>query len=49
MPEGLESIRWYEPRPRGLEIKIGEKLQRLEEINRQAHAQGKGRKREKKS
>ena len=49
MPEGLESIRWYEPRPRGLEIKIGEKLQRLEEINRQARAQGKGRKREKKS
>ncbi len=49
MPEGLESIRWYEPRPRGLEIKIGEKLQRLEEINRQAHAQGKGRKREKKA
>jgi putative ATPase len=26
LPEGLENQRWYEPTPRGLEIKIAEKL-----------------------
>lgn len=31
LPEALADQRWYEPEPRGLEIKIREKLQRLRE------------------
>jgi putative ATPase len=31
LPEALAEQRWYEPQPRGLEIKIREKLQRLRE------------------
>lgn len=31
LPEALAHQRWYEPEPRGLEIKIREKLQRLRE------------------
>ena len=38
-------MRWYAPRPRGLEIKIAEKLARLQALNRQAWAKGQGRKR----
>ena len=38
-------MRWYSPRPRGLEIKIAEKLERLKALNRQAWAKGQGRKR----
>ncbi|MCI5850850.1 MAG: replication-associated recombination protein A [Sutterellaceae bacterium] len=45
LPEGLEGMRWYKPNPRGLEIKIGEKLERLKEMNEAAWAEGKGRKR----
>lgn len=45
LPEGLEGMRWYEPIDRGLEIKIGEKLARLRELNEQAAKQGKARKR----
>lgn len=45
LPEGIENMRWYSPRPRGLEIKIAEKLERLKALNRQAWAKGQGRKR----
>ena len=45
LPEGLEGRRWYKPNPRGLEIKIGEKLARLDALNEEAWANGKGRKR----
>lgn len=45
LPEGLEGRHWYQPSDRGLEIKIAEKIERLRELNRQAEAQGKGRKR----
>jgi putative ATPase len=45
LPEGLEGMRWYEPTDRGLEIKIGEKLARLRELNEQVAKQGKARKR----
>ena len=41
-------MRWYEPRPRGLEIKIAEKIAKLDELNRHAWANGQGRKRSKK-
>lgn len=37
-PEDLPEQRWYEPVPRGLELKIGEKLDRLRELNEQARA-----------
>ena len=45
LPEGLEDQRWYFPTDRGLEIKIGEKLDRLRALNEEARRQGKGRKR----
>ena len=45
LPEGIENMRWYSPRPRGLEIKIAEKLERLKALNRQAWAKSQGRKR----
>lgn len=48
LPEGLENMKWYYPRPRGLEIKIAEKLERLKALNRQAWAIGEGRIRTKK-
>ena len=48
LPEGLENMKWYYPRPRGLEIKIAEKLERLKALNRQAWAKGEGRIRTKK-
>jgi putative ATPase len=35
-PEGLSPPRFYEPAPRGLEIKIGEKLAQLRALNRDA-------------
>lgn len=34
LPEALIGTRWYEPVPRGLEIKIGEKLARLKELDK---------------
>jgi putative ATPase len=33
-PEGLEQRRYYAPAPRGLEIRIGEKLERLRALDR---------------
>ncbi len=33
MPDGLEDLRWYEPVPRGLEIKIAEKLAYLRRLD----------------
>ena len=35
-PEGMPPIEWYKPVGRGLEIKIGEKLQHLRELDREA-------------
>ena len=40
-PEGLDNPHFYQPVARGLEIKIGEKLQRLQDLNAQAHAASK--------
>jgi putative ATPase len=37
LPEGVD-LRFYEPAPRGLEIKIGERLEQLRELNRRATA-----------
>lgn len=36
LPEGLENQRWYEPTPRGLEIKIAEKLAYLRKLDEEA-------------
>ena len=47
LPEGIENMKWYYPRPRGLEIKIAEKLERLKHLNQEAIAQGKGRTKQK--
>ncbi|MGE5386108.1 MAG: replication-associated recombination protein A [Betaproteobacteria bacterium] len=35
-PEGMPSVRWYEPTDRGLEGKIGEKLAHLRDLDRKA-------------
>ena len=35
LPEGLEKLKFYEPTPRGLEGKIGEKLKHLAELDRE--------------
>ena len=35
-PDGMPSVNWYQPVERGLEIKIGEKLAHLRELDRQA-------------
>jgi putative ATPase len=37
LPEGLEGQRWYQPVPRGLEIKIAEKLAYLRKLDAEAH------------
>ncbi|MEY2632778.1 MAG: hypothetical protein RIR00_1432 [Pseudomonadota bacterium] len=42
-PQGMPSVSWYQPTPRGLEGRIGEKLQHLRELDRRAQSQGKGR------
>lgn len=44
LPEGLDGTRWYHPTDRGLEIKIGEKLAHLQELNRRAAQATKSRK-----
>jgi len=36
LPEGLEEQRFYEPQPRGLEIRIGERLNELRALNDEA-------------
>jgi putative ATPase len=35
-PEGMPAVEWYRPAPRGLEIRIGEKLAHLRELDRRA-------------
>ncbi len=37
-PDGMPRVDWYQPVQRGLEIKIGEKLAQLRELDRQAKA-----------
>ena len=36
LPEGVEGAPWYEPVPRGLEIRIGDKLAELRRLNDEA-------------
>ncbi len=36
LPEGMQEPGWYRPTPRGLEIRIAEKLERLRELDRKA-------------
>ncbi len=38
LPDGLDDLRFYQPAPRGLELKIGEKLAQLRERNEAARA-----------
>ena len=38
-------MKWYKPVDRGLEIKIAEKLARLESLNEEARKAGRGRRR----
>ncbi|MBC3831204.1 replication-associated recombination protein A [Undibacterium amnicola] len=38
MPEGLEDVHWYEPVPRGMEIKIAEKLAYLRQLDKDAQS-----------
>lgn len=35
-PDGMPAVEWYRPVARGLEIRIGEKLAHLRELDRQA-------------
>lgn len=41
LPEGMREPQWYQPVPRGLEIKIAEKLAHLREKDRQARERNK--------
>jgi putative ATPase len=41
LPEGMEEPGWYRPVPRGLEIKVAEKLERLRALDAQAAAEKK--------
>ncbi len=47
LPEGLEGMTWYKPTPRGLEIKISEKMKHLSELNEKARQDGRARVRKK--
>ena len=38
LPEGMAEPRWYQPTPRGLEAKIGDKLAFLDKLDREARA-----------
>jgi putative ATPase len=40
-PEGMQRVKWYQPTPRGLEQKIGEKLERLRALDAQYRRQKK--------
>jgi putative ATPase len=40
LPDGLEHQRWYEPVPRGLELRIGDKLAELRRLDDEAAAAG---------
>ena len=46
LPEGLEGRKWYHPTDRGLEVRIAEKLARLDALNEEARKAGRGRRRE---
>jgi putative ATPase len=35
-PDGMPEVRWYQPVDRGMEIKIGEKLEQLRALDREA-------------
>lgn len=41
LPEGMPEPGWYQPVPRGLEIRIAEKLEHLRELDREAKAKQK--------
>jgi putative ATPase len=41
LPEGIPEPNWYQPTPRGLEGKIGEKLAYLRQRDAEAHERGK--------
>lgn len=36
LPDGIPDPHWYQPVPRGLEIKIAEKMERLRQLDEQA-------------
>jgi putative ATPase len=40
LPDGLEGRRWYEPVPRGLELRIADKLAELRRLDDEAAAEG---------
>lgn len=40
LPDGLEGQRWYEPVPRGMELRIGDKLAELRRLDDEAAAEG---------
>jgi putative ATPase len=42
LPEGLAGRTFYEPAPRGLEQRIGERLAELRALNAEAKTQGRG-------
>jgi len=42
VPEYIPEQRWYQPVPRGLETRIGDKLDHLRELNEQACKSEKG-------
>ncbi|MDO5057928.1 MAG: replication-associated recombination protein A [Lautropia sp.] len=42
LPEGMREPRWYQPVPRGLEIRIGEKLAQLRQWDAEASRSGPG-------
>ena len=41
LPEGMPAVEWYRPVERGLELKIGEKLAHLRELDRAARKNAK--------
>ena len=43
LPEGMAEPGWYQPVPRGLEIRIGEKLERLKQLDRELTSEPAGR------
>ena len=42
LPDGMEEPGFYQPVPRGLEIKIGQKLEELRALNAAAREQARG-------
>ena len=42
LPDGLEGQRWYQPVPRGLELRIADKLAELRRLDDEAAAEGEG-------